>query len=554
MMTASRCALAAKLGKEVDSPSARRIKKMIRKKQLQEDIEIYGFVLDTEDVHNVGRLPSCKATFESSSMGTYHLIITDACKEVLNSGKVRRASVDATFCFKKKGWQVLTIWGSEYDEANPQRHEQLLAVALMNAKSEQLYDHVFSAVRGVCPRFQPDYFTCDFEHALRNSFLNKIGGTFWGCIFHFMQAIRRKLSSLKLDPELHEVIENAMGRLAFSSTKAKFQIRLTRLRIMLGDEVSMEDHMQMRRGSTIVATALTNFFPSQAQDIMAFRDYFRKEWLEGHTAVSEDWAFHRRIDDGTEDIAISTNNHAESGHARMKNSRKKLTRDSNVFRWIEWLVGFLMLSDYTSRSNNYQKDYDEHSRAPRTAQARAIKEKQRTYPDFVDWMGSTYNIAPGDWPRLSVGDQKEILGKWGAHRGWREPQNEQTSDDPNTASPMEDTNASLIGSKRKQTSNAEDSDLVPFGDWFVQCWQRTLIHNSANGDCGIESVVMSPETYFNSTRREGFEECHAISRDWLRGNMDEWSRYFMGNPAEVEAKQQQYIQVYEQSSTRVHQY
>jgi hypothetical protein len=233
------------------------------KKQYEEDMLMYGFILDTSDIHKVGAMPSCRATFSTEELGTYHLIIPDLCLEILREGDIQRAAIDATFCYNKKGWQVLTIWGKDSREEESDQQEQLLAVALMNAKSEQLYDRVLFSLSEICSTFRPSYFTCDFEHALRNSVVKVFGSVFWGCIFHFMQACTRKMKTLRMDPDLVNCIEVNLRRLAFAPTLQKFTSRLVKLKILLGVEVSADEHRSMRARSNIIPSSLLDFFPNQ---------------------------------------------------------------------------------------------------------------------------------------------------------------------------------------------------------------------------------------------------------------------------------------------------
>ena len=74
---------------------------------------------------------------------------------------------------------------------------------LMTGKSESMYWHALHWVI-VCSgwRLEPFLVTCDFEKTLHNAVTGQFKGTkLNGCLFHWKQAIRRKMIALKIDQE-----------------------------------------------------------------------------------------------------------------------------------------------------------------------------------------------------------------------------------------------------------------------------------------------------------------------------------------------------------------
>ena len=274
---------------------------------------------------------------------------------------------------------------------------------------------------------------------------------------------------------------------------------------------------------------MPHFDTSIESEVKEFRSYFMTEWIQGKTASPCEWAFYVRIRDCTESIAVSCNNFAESGHARMKESRRKLSQSTNVYLWIEWVVSFMILEEHTRRKNNRTKskdDYRSRKVQANTGQARAIREKHKSYPDFAAWLFKNYTVRTTDWARLSSEDQTEIMKEWSILRGWNratEPQKKQTK-----------------GKKRED----DEATRVSFEEWFLVAWNRAFVRNHRNGDCAIAGVVMCPETIFESGSELAMEECHRISREWLSDNKALWSKYFLGDDAkEIELKQSQYLLV-----------
>ena len=74
---------------------------------------------------------------------------------------------------------------------------------LMTGKSESMYWHALHWVI-VCSgwRLEPFLVTCDFEKTLHNAVTGQFKGTkLNGCLFHWKQAIRRKMIALKIESE-----------------------------------------------------------------------------------------------------------------------------------------------------------------------------------------------------------------------------------------------------------------------------------------------------------------------------------------------------------------
>jgi hypothetical protein len=213
----------------------------------------------------------------------------------------------------------------------------------------------------------------------------------------------------------------------------------------------------------------------------------------------------------------------------MKESRRKLSKSTNVYLWIEWVVSFMILEEHSRRKSNRTKsNYDYRSRKtqPNTGQARAIREKHKSYHDFSAWLFKTYTVRTTDWGRLSREDQTEILKEWGILRGWNR----------------------AMEHKQKQTKSKKREDdeatRVSFEEWFLVAWNRAFVRNHRNGDCAIAGVVMCPDTNFDSGSEVAMGECHKISREWLSDNKALWANYFLGDDAnEIELKQSRYLLV-----------
>ena len=79
---------------------------------------------------------------------------------------------------------------------------------LMTKKTEEHYLHAIHCLMVVSDyKLKPNSITCDFERALMNAFRTKFpNADMYGCLFHFKQALRRKMISLHIEGDRVECV------------------------------------------------------------------------------------------------------------------------------------------------------------------------------------------------------------------------------------------------------------------------------------------------------------------------------------------------------------
>jgi hypothetical protein len=127
-------------------------------------------------------------------------------------GGSKRIFVDCTFSIVPKGfYQCLIIM------VYSQPHKSYVPVfyVLLPNKQEMTYIYCMQAINFICGNeLNPHSFTCDFEKALLNALqlqfpkANQIL-----CLFHWKQAIKRKLEALHIPKELIKQLICAEGLL-----------------------------------------------------------------------------------------------------------------------------------------------------------------------------------------------------------------------------------------------------------------------------------------------------------------------------------------------------
>ena len=118
--------------------------------------------------------------------------------------------IDSTYYCVPKGFYqclVLMFYSEIYDMYLPAFY------VLMTGKKENLYTHVLSQIVGACNwGLYERSITCDYEQALLNAI-----NTTWtkpeiiGCLFHWKQALRRKLIDLEISKDLVKELMDSDG-------------------------------------------------------------------------------------------------------------------------------------------------------------------------------------------------------------------------------------------------------------------------------------------------------------------------------------------------------
>ena len=205
--------------------------------------------------------------------------------------------VDATFAIAPKPfYQCLVVMS--FDETL-QIYIPILYI-LMTNKSQKMYRNALEWIFKLSGRrVNPHTITCDFEMAL----INALQGIFPyskinGCLFHWKQAIKRKLGSLKLKNE-KEIIEHAM---------VKFSMDI--LTLIPIDELRS-------KGIPFVKDTLKDSI-HEIDDInkmKSFWNYFEKFWMSSENFIKT-W----NINDykGNKNLLKRTNNGLESYNKRLK--------------------------------------------------------------------------------------------------------------------------------------------------------------------------------------------------------------------------------------------
>ena len=137
-----------------------------------------------------------------------------------------------------------------------------------------------------CPRLKVDTVLCDFEKAEHEAIQQHFPeADIRGCLFHWKQAVRRRLMKLPdypSDPVLKEELETLFG-LAF---------------VPVGDVVDSWEYLK------------TNLSPSTVAAAATFLQYFESTWIRSAVYPVKMWNMHQTvIDDGPR-----TNNHSEGNN------------------------------------------------------------------------------------------------------------------------------------------------------------------------------------------------------------------------------------------------
>ena len=197
-------------------------------------------------------LPFLRCNYYGLLSGIYQRIMVWASQEALSILKSRnQCFVDATFKVTPHGFEQCFI---------VMAHDLTSGVnvpcvwALMSSKNYSSYCEIFNIIySSLNYAWQPAYIVSDFE----NSLLKSIGMMFpktkiVGCFFHFSQALLRKMTKLKIDDNIINVLLIEMQKL--SSLQ----------------ENLIQDHLSMIEENS-------NF---QSLPCKAFLKYFRGTWMK----------------------------------------------------------------------------------------------------------------------------------------------------------------------------------------------------------------------------------------------------------------------------------
>ena len=208
--------------------------------------------------------------------------------------------------------QVLIIFAPIWGVTVP------LVGALMSRRTTAAYRAVLRDIKTWVPGFRPGFFTCDFEGALRRMFVEVWGAIFWGCVFHFQSAVRKKCMELGCGHDLSLAIIDFTRELAFSSTEAEFEIRLSNFLLALGQDAAIGEPEAVACVGVAFWTGsrLAAVFPTRAAALTRFAGYFRRCWVEGQVSLPAGWAMYARAKQAS--LAESTNAIAESSNREAK--------------------------------------------------------------------------------------------------------------------------------------------------------------------------------------------------------------------------------------------
>ena len=205
--------------------------------------------------------------------------------------------IDATFSIVPKPfYQCLVVM---IFEETLQIYLPILYI-LMTNKSQKMYRNALERIFKLSGRrANPKTITCDFEQAL----LNAIRGIFpyskiIGCFFHWKQAIRRKLISLKFANE-KEIVERAMVNYSMDM-----------LTVIPVNEIST-------KGFAFVNDNLKDviFRDNDSEKLQKFWNYFEKYWMSSNKMI-ETWNISNY--QGNINVLRRTNNGLERYNLRMK--------------------------------------------------------------------------------------------------------------------------------------------------------------------------------------------------------------------------------------------
>lgn len=181
---------------------------------------------------------------------------------------------------------------------------------LLDSKDELSYSNALHWIKIQCGfQIKPGAITCDFEKALLNAIVNQFNNTsIIGCLFHFKQALRRKLISLRIDKEqIHQVMK--IGNLDLltvipTNEIIKYGIPYIRANINEGDDVSKWNQFWL---------------------------YFRKTWMT--TFPANYWNINHAISENL-NVVNRTNNALEVYNriftSKFKNGRPSLLMFTNI--------------------------------------------------------------------------------------------------------------------------------------------------------------------------------------------------------------------------------
>jgi hypothetical protein len=219
-----------------------------------------------------------------------HRIIGWAHPQLLDRMKQRRSSifVDATYrCVPVQFYQLVIVM--LYDTIS----DLYLPVwyILTTGKTAQVYDHVFNNLFIASKRkLDPAHIVCDFEFAMIKSVQAEFPDSqIVGCLFHFKQALRRKMLKLKIsEPE----VDLAMREGCID--------RLTTMRRL---DINLRGIHEVR--STIKRNCSSRGISYSRENWKKFWKYFKKTWL--HKFEPARW----NINGVREDIVNRTSNPLE---------------------------------------------------------------------------------------------------------------------------------------------------------------------------------------------------------------------------------------------------
>jgi hypothetical protein len=225
-------------------------------------------------------------TTTKSSTGS----LVGAHPQLLDRMKQRRSSifVDATYrCVPVQFYQLVIVM--LYDPIS----DLYLPVwyILTTGKTAQVYDHVFNNLFIASKRkLDPAHIVCDFEFAMIKSVQAEFPDShIVGCLFHFKQALRRKMLKLKIsEPEVNLAMREGC---------------IDRLTTMRRLDINLRGIHEVR--STIKRDCSSRGISYARENWKKFWKYFKKTWL--HKFEPAWW----NINGVREDIVNRTNNPLE---------------------------------------------------------------------------------------------------------------------------------------------------------------------------------------------------------------------------------------------------
>ncbi|KAI3642974.1 hypothetical protein MP228_002799 [Amoeboaphelidium protococcarum] len=199
-----------------------------------------------------------KANFQGSKK-LETIIIWGLKEQICHLKRNGSVFIDGTFhCvpIPKQFHQLITVmlYDASWDIYYP------VAWILTSGKAEEVYRVSLQHLKMIAgSQWQPRHVTCDFEKSLINAVKNEFrGAEVIGCLFHFKQALRRKLKELKfVDADVHFLMQVGM---------------LDLLCLIPEDEVEIYGipYIQGR----------CNGVSATEQQLADFWKYFVKTWLE----------------------------------------------------------------------------------------------------------------------------------------------------------------------------------------------------------------------------------------------------------------------------------